>query len=122
MTAILPAPTDMDVPLPRAPELLSLLEDLSFRLDGRRDDQLRLPQLPDRSRADRAHAGADRADEVQRAVLGERGTEEDLLQRSRDADTDPRAARKVGVGRRHTPVVAAPGRLRGARERGADHD
>src|SRR5207253_10290167 len=65
-------------PLPRAPQLLSLLEDLAFGLDRRSDDQLRLLELADRARPDRAHAGSDRADQIERAVLGEGGAEEDL--------------------------------------------
>src|SRR5256885_5487546 len=115
MTAILPALADMGAPLPRAPQLLSLLENLSFGLDGRRDDQLGLLQFTDRPRPDRAHARADRADEIQRAVLGERRAEQDLLERAGDAHPDPRAARQVGVRRRHAPVIAASGRLGGAR-------
>src|SRR5213592_374346 len=53
------------------PQLLRLLEDLAFGLDGGRDDQLGLLQLADRLGPHRAHAGADGPDEVQRAVLRE---------------------------------------------------
>src|SRR2546422_9729830 len=103
------------------PQLLRLLEDLAFGLDGGRDDQLRLLQLADRLRPHRAHAGADGPDEVQRAVLREGRPEQDLLERARDADADARAPRQVRVRRRHAPVIAAPGRLGRAREGGADH-
>src|SRR5262245_28614871 len=108
--------------LARRAQLLGALEDLALRLDRRRDDQLGLLQLADVAGPDRAHAGADGADEVQRAVLGERGPEQDLLERPGHADADPRAARQVRVRRRHAPVVAAARRLLGARERRADHD
>ena len=100
----------------------ALLEDLALGLDRRRDDQLGLLQLADAARADRAHAGPDRADQVERAVLGEGRAEQDLLERSGDAHPDARAARQVGVRRRHAPVVAAARRLVGAREGRADHD
>src|SRR6266581_1463346 len=90
------------------PQLLRLLEDLAFGLDGGRDDQLGLLQLADRLGPHRAHAGAD-------------GPDEDLLERARDADADARAARQVRVRRRHAPVIAAPGRLGRAREGRADH-
>ena len=43
------------------------------------------------------------------------------LQRRFGADVDARAARQVGVWRRHAPVEALRGRLLGARERRADH-
>src|SRR5438105_12124328 len=81
------------VALPGTPQLLGLLEDLALGLDGGRDDDLGLLQLADRLRADRAHAGPDGADEVQRAVLRECRTEQDLLERARDAHADARAAR-----------------------------
>src|SRR5712692_10112948 len=65
--------------LARGPELLSALEYLAFRLDGRRDDELGLLQFADAHRAHRPHAGADGPDEVQRPVLGEGRAEEDLI-------------------------------------------
>src|SRR6266511_4581583 len=71
-----------------AAQLLGLLEDLPFCLDRRSDDQLRLLELADALRAHRPHAGPDGSDEVQRAVLGERGPEENLLEWARDADAD----------------------------------
>src|ERR671923_30228 len=107
--------------LPRTPQLLGLLKHLALGLDGGRDDDLGLLQLADRLRAHRAHAGADGADEVERAVLGERRTEQDLLERACDAHADARAARQIRVRRGHAPVVAAAGRLGGAREGRADH-
>src|SRR5262244_3252328 len=103
-------------------QLLGALEHLAFGLDGRRDDQLRLLQLLDVLRSHRAHAGADGAHEVQRAVLGEGGAEEDLLEGAEYPDADARPARQVRVRGGHAPVVATPGRLLGAREGGADHD
>src|SRR2546427_11214831 len=93
------------------PQLLRLLEDLAFGLDGGRNDQLGLLQLADRLRAHRAHAGADGPHEVQRAVLREGRPEEDLLEGARDADADGRPPRQGRVGRRHAPVIAGPGRL-----------
>src|SRR6202158_495488 len=81
--------------LPRRPQLLGALEDLALGLDRGRDDQLGLLQLPDVHGADRPHAGADGAHQVERAVLGERGPEEDLLERPRDAHADARAPGKV---------------------------
>src|SRR5207253_8302646 len=109
-------------PLPRAPQFLSLLEDLAFGFYRGRDDQLGLLQLADVARADRAHAGPDRPDQVEGAVFRERRPEEDLLERARDAHTDPCAARQVGVRRRHAPMVAAPRRFDRAREGRSDHD
>src|SRR5947208_15904779 len=103
------------------PQLLRLLEDLAFGLDGGRDDQLGLLQLADRLGPHRAHAGADGPDEVQRAVLREGRPEEDLLERARDADADARTARQVRVRRCHAPVIAAPARLGRAREGRAAH-
>src|SRR6266436_6814973 len=85
--------------LPRASELLGLLEDLPFGLHRGSDDQLGLLQFADVARAHRAHAGPDRAHEVQGAVLGEGRAEEDLLERSRDAHANAGAARQVHVRR-----------------------
>src|SRR5207247_503302 len=85
--------------LARATELLGLLEDLAFGLDRGGDDQLGLLQFADVARAHRAHAGPDRAHEVQGAVLGEGRTEEDLLERPRDAHANAGAARQVHVRR-----------------------
>src|ERR1041384_7869873 len=98
-------------PLPRAPQLLRLLEDLALGLDRRRDDELGLLQLADALRAHGAHAGPDGAHQVQRAVLGEGRPEQDLLQRARLPHPDARAARQVRVRGGHAPVIAAPGRL-----------
>src|ERR1700730_7520313 len=102
--------------LPRRPQLLGALEDLALGLDRGRDDQLGLLQLPDVHGADRSHAGADRADEVEGAVLGEGGPEEDLLERARDADANARATGQVRVRSGHAPVVAAARRFLGPRE------
>src|SRR5438094_8833020 len=86
-TAILSSVSTRD-PLAGPPQLLCLLEDLPFRLDRRRDDQLGLLELADALRTDGAHARADRAHEVERAVFRERGPEEDLLERARHAHAD----------------------------------
>src|SRR5262249_34350145 len=75
-------------PLAGPPQFLRLLEDLAFRLDRRGDDQLRLLELANVLGSHRAHARSNRADEVQRSVLGERGPEEDLLERPRDSHAD----------------------------------
>src|SRR5687767_13803850 len=104
------------LPLARGAQLLGPLEDLPFRLDRRGDDQLRLLQLADVHGADGPHAGPDRAHEVEGAVLGEGRTEEDLLERARDADADAGAPRQVRVRGGHAPVIPAPRRLGGARE------
>src|SRR5262245_16150192 len=90
-------------PSTRRPPLLGALEDLAFGLDRGRDDQLGLLEVADRHRPDRPHARADRPHEIERAVLGERGAEEDLLERSGDADADARPARQVRVGGGHAP-------------------
>src|SRR5215470_12980840 len=74
--------------LPRAAELLGLLEDLAFGLDRRRDDQLGLLELTDVAGSHRAHARANGADQVERSILGEGRPEKDLLQRPGDADAD----------------------------------
>src|SRR5947208_1391045 len=95
-TAILSGASMRRPALPGPSQLLGLLEDLPFGLDRRRDDQLRQLKLADAPGAHRAHAGSDGADQVERAVLGERGPDEDLLERARDADADPRAPRLVG--------------------------
>src|SRR4029453_4503290 len=100
-------------PLARGAQLLGPLEDLPFRLDGRGDDQLRLLKLADVHGAHRSHAGPDRAHEVQGAVLGEGGAEEDLLERAGDPDADAGAARQVRVRGGHAPVIAASRRLGG---------
>src|SRR5947207_7711549 len=109
-------------PLPRAPQLLRLLEDLALGLDRRRDDELGLLQLADALRAHRAHAGPDRPHQVERAVLGEGRPEQDLVEGAGHAHPDAGAARQVGVRGGHAPVIAAPGSLGGPRERRADHD
>src|SRR5256885_16693136 len=63
--------------LPRTPQLLGLLEHLALGLDGGRDDDLGLLQFADRLRPHRAHAGANGADEIQRAVFREGRPEQD---------------------------------------------
>src|SRR6266849_4734384 len=108
--------------LPGRPQLLGALEDLALGLDRGRDDQLGLLQLADVHGTHRPHAGADGAHEVEGAVLGEGGPEQDLLERPRDAHPDARAARQVRVRRGHAPVITAARGFLGARKGGADHD
>src|SRR5574341_2689267 len=91
-------------------DALCLLEDLALRLDGGRDDELRQLEFADRAGPDRPHAGPQGADQVHRAIVGEGGTEQDLLQWPDDPDADARAARQVRVRRRHSPVVPPPRR------------
>src|SRR5438045_9712581 len=93
--------------LPRTPQLLGLLEHLALGLDGGRDDDLGLLQLADRLRPHRAHAGANGADEIQRAVFRERRPEQDLVDRPRNALADTRRARQVRLPRARGPAVAA---------------
>src|SRR5437763_4815054 len=63
-TAILSGASMRRPALPGPSQLLGLLEDLSFGLDRRRDDQLRQLKLADAPGAHRAHAGSDGADQV----------------------------------------------------------
>src|SRR5262245_44298485 len=92
-TAILSvASTGPSLGLSRAAELLSLLEDLSFRLDRWSDDELGQLELADVPGPHRAHAGSDGAHEIQGAVFRECRSEEDLLERARDTHADPRSA------------------------------
>src|SRR5258705_3098460 len=108
--------------LPGRPQLLRALEDLALGLDRGCDDQLGLLELADVHGAHRSHAGANGAHQVEGAVLGEGGPEQDLLERPRDAHPDARAPRQVRMRRGHAPVVAAARGFLGAREGGADHD
>ena len=66
---------------------------------------------------DHAEADVQSADEVLGAVDDGAGPEQYLLERALDADLDSRAARQVGVGVGHAPVVALARRLFGLGER-----
>src|SRR5260221_4334621 len=103
-------------------DALDGLEELAFRLDRGGDDDLGFLEFLDVHRADIAHAGGDRADEVLGAVIDRGRAEEDLFERAGDADMNAGAAREVGVRRGHAPMIAAAGRFLGAGEGGADHD
>src|ERR1043165_2585337 len=54
------------------------LEEFAFGLDGGRDDNFSLLKLGDISRADVAHAGRDRADQILTAVINLGRSEKDL--------------------------------------------
>ena len=68
------------------------------------------------------HAGAQRAEQVERAVVLVRRAEEDLLEGALDPGLHARAARQLGVEGGHAPVIAAAGRFAGRGQRRADHD
>src|SRR5690606_39617818 len=68
------------------------------------------------------HRVAQCADEVRRAVRGDRGSEEDLLERPGGAHLDAVAAGEGRVVRLAAPVVAAARRLLSAGERRTDHE
>jgi hypothetical protein len=59
---------------------LDRLEKFSFGFDRGRDDNFRLLELGDIARADVAHAGGNRADEVLAAIVNFGRAKEDLLQ------------------------------------------
>src|SRR5204862_5836867 len=76
-TAILSVASMRRPALPGPSQLLSLLEDLPFGLDRRRDDQLRQLELADAPGALRSHAGSDAACLVSCAGLDGRWPEQD---------------------------------------------
>ena len=88
--------------------------------DGR-DHQLGAVELREVLVAAGRHRGAQRAHEVERAVVLVGGADEDLLERAVLDRLHARAARERRVERRHAPVEAAAGRLVGAGQRRADH-
>ena len=104
------------------PDALHGLEKFAFGLDGRRDDDFGLLKLGDVARADVAHAGGDRADQVLAAIVHFGRAEQNLFQRAGRADFDARAARQVGVRRGHSPMIAAARRFVRLGKRAADHD
>src|SRR6266700_1343496 len=100
-------------PLSGGAQLLGPLEHLAFGLDGGRDDELGLLELSDAHGTHRAHAGANGADEVEGAVLGEGGAEEDLLEGARHAHADARPAPP------RSPPSPSPGARRAPGPRGS---
>src|SRR5256885_9728866 len=101
--------------------VLGLLKHLALRGDRRRDHQLDVLELRDVACAAHAKRRTQRAGEILRAVVDPRRAEQDLAQRRPGADLDPRAAREVGIGRRHAPVESLRRRLFRASEGRADH-
>src|SRR5205814_7753000 len=91
--------------------VLGLLKHLALRGDRRRDHQLDVLELRDVARAAHDKRRTQRAGEILRAIVDPRRAEQDLAQRRPGADLDPRAAREVGIGRRHAPVESLRRRL-----------
>jgi hypothetical protein len=56
------------------------LEEFTFGLDGRRDDDFGFLKFSDGFSADVSHARCDSADKILRAVVDRRGTEENLAE------------------------------------------
>ena len=56
------------------------------------------------------------AHEILRSVIELRRTKQNLLQATRHADADARSTRKIGVRRRHAPMVSLARRFLRARE------
>src|SRR3954451_9798239 len=102
--------------------VLLALELLALAHEGRRDHHLRTVEGRDVLVAAGGHRGAEGAEQVEGAVVLGGGAEQDLLERAVLERGDARAARQRRVEGGHAPVVAAAGRLVGARERRADHD
>src|SRR5690606_3533344 len=65
--------------------------------------------------------GAERADQVLRAVVAVRGPEQHALQRAAHADRDAGAARQLRVRRGHAPGATPAGRFLRAREQRTQH-
>src|SRR3954468_6239632 len=90
---------------------LSRLELLALRLERRRDHDLGAVERGDVLVAAGGHRRAQRAHQVERAVVLVRGAEQDLLERAVLRRLHARAARQRRVERGHAPVEAAAGRL-----------
>src|SRR5262245_49931741 len=73
-------------------DALGTLECLAFGLQGRREHHLGLLELLERLVPGGGHRGAQRAEEVERAVVLVRGADEDLGQRRPVRRLHPRAA------------------------------
>src|SRR5207244_5471367 len=93
-----------------------------FGFDRRCDDDFSLLKLGDVARADVAHAGRDRADEILTTVIDFSRAEQDLFQWTGGADLDPRAARKIHMWRCHAPMVTRTARFLRAGERAPTHN
>src|SRR2546426_980150 len=103
------------------PDWLSLLKELAFILDRRGDDELGLLELAQRARPADSHGGAQGADQVLGAIVDASRAQQDLTERPALADVDSGAARQVGIGGGHPPVIAATGRVGRAGQDRADH-
>src|SRR5215211_5874162 len=104
------------------PDCLLALELLALGLEGRCDHHLGAVELRDVLVAGRGHRGAERAHQVERAVIVLGGAEQDLLERAVLLGRDAGASRQRRMEGRHPPVRAAARSLLGAGERRADHD
>src|SRR6266852_5957248 len=102
--------------------VLRLLKRLAFRCDRWRDDHLYVLELGDVVRATYSERRTQGAGEILAAVVDAGRAEQDLLQGRLSAHVHPSATRKVGIRRRHAPVVALRRRFLGSGKRGADHD
>src|SRR5688572_23156421 len=100
---------------------LAALQVLALRLERRRHHDLRPVERGDVLVSAGGHRGAERAHQVERAVVLVRRAEQDLLERAVLDGGDAGAARQRGMERRHPPVVAATRGLLAASERRADH-
>src|SRR2546430_5080434 len=92
-------------------DVLLALELLALALERGRDHHLGPVEGRDVLVTAGRHRGAERAEEVEGAVVLGCGPEEDLLERSILDGRDPRAPRQRRVERRHSPVVAVAGSL-----------
>src|SRR5437667_2423957 len=101
---------------------LNGLKEFSFRLDRRRDDNLRLLKFGNISSANVAHAGSNRTDQILAAIVNFSRTKQDLFQRARGAHLDPGPSREIGVRRGHSPMVSTAGRFVRLGEGTSHHD
>src|SRR5205823_12988130 len=95
---------------------------ISFGLDGRSDDNLRLLKFRDIASTDIAHTSRDRADQILTAIINFRWAEKDLFQRAGSANFDARSAWKISMRGGHPPMVAAARRLLRLGKGAAHHD
>src|SRR3984893_14527303 len=102
-------------------DALAALEALALGLQGGGHHDLGLLEVLDRVVAGGGHRRAQGAEQVEGAVVLVGGPDEDLVERPPLAGVHARAARQVGVERRHTPVEPAARCLVRAGERGAEH-
>src|SRR5207237_7387282 len=92
-------------------DALGALQRLALGLQRGRDHDLGLLEFLHGLVAGRRHRRAQRAEEVERAVVLVRGPDEDLGERGLLAREHTRTAGQRGMERGHPPVVAASGRL-----------